>query len=230
MTRPEQSKASGPVPPNRYGLPSCSCAYLMAVATTAFGVVSAARMVPPTHWVADWALRGRDRVDLADREAAGGVGRGEVLDGGHVPARVVVGEDGRRRVLLEAVLVEVLRRARDGVGGIVDVVDPVVVLVGGDPAEVLRRRVDRRAAPGVGGRAARCRSASVPPRRSRSGRCARRAGCSARCRSPRCRCRPGSSTGCCTAARRSCTTSGRWTGSSWPACCRWAAAWAGWGR
>src|SRR5690606_34844207 len=30
IVRPEQSNASGPAPPHRYGLPSCSCAYSTA--------------------------------------------------------------------------------------------------------------------------------------------------------------------------------------------------------
>src|SRR5215472_9946456 len=49
MTSPEQSHASGPVPPHRYGLPSCPCAKLIAVETAAFGETSASSVPVPAH-------------------------------------------------------------------------------------------------------------------------------------------------------------------------------------
>ena len=120
------------------------------------------------------------------------------------------------RVGLHAELEQVLGRARDRVGGIVHVRDPVAVLVGGHAADHLAGRVDRRAAPGVAGRALDPDLHRARPRRSRSGRCARRAGWSGRCRFPPCRCRPAASTARRTAGRPSCTRTGSWTGSTWP--------------
>src|SRR5215467_1522465 len=49
ITSPEQSNASGPVPPHRYGLPSCCCAKLMAVLTAAFGAIMASSWLVPVH-------------------------------------------------------------------------------------------------------------------------------------------------------------------------------------
>ena len=49
---------------------------------------------------------------------------------------------------------QVLGRAGDGVGGLVDAGHAVVVGVNRYPVDMLARRVDRRAAPGIAGRAA----------------------------------------------------------------------------
>ena len=49
MTRPEQSNASGPVPPHRYGLPSCAWAKLIAVDTAAVGATRASSWPVPVH-------------------------------------------------------------------------------------------------------------------------------------------------------------------------------------
>src|SRR5215468_1718661 len=49
ITSPEQSNASGPVPPHRYGLPSCRWANWMAVATAAFGETRASSVPVPVH-------------------------------------------------------------------------------------------------------------------------------------------------------------------------------------
>ncbi len=67
---------------------------------------------------------------------------------------MVVGEDGRGGVGRHPGGEQVLRRARDRVGRVVDVRDPVAVLVGGHAVDHLGGRVDRRAAPGVARRAA----------------------------------------------------------------------------
>ena len=130
----------------------------------------------------------------------------------HVGLQVVVGEDGGRRVGLDIGVEQVLGRAGDRVGRVVDVRGPVAVLVGGHAGHHLAGRMDRCAAPGRCRTRLRCRSASARPRRSRSGHCARRAGWSGRCCSPPCRCRPGSSTARRTAARPSCTRTGSSTG------------------
>jgi hypothetical protein len=62
---------------------------------------------------------------------------------------VVVGEDRAGRVLLNAVLDQVFRRARDRVGWVVDVSDAAAVGVGRHAADDFARRVDRQAAPFV---------------------------------------------------------------------------------
>ena len=72
----------------------------------------------------------------------------------HVGLQVVVGEDRPRRVGLHLEFEQVLSRARDRVGGVVDVRVRAAVLVGGDAVDHLAGRVDRRSAPGVAGRAA----------------------------------------------------------------------------
>src|SRR6202012_1537680 len=91
---------------------------------------------------------------LGDRVAAAGVLVGVALDRLDVGLQVVVGEDRGRRVGQDAVREQVLGRARDGVGRVVDAGHAVAVLVDGDPADLLGRRVAGAAAPGVAGRAA----------------------------------------------------------------------------
>src|SRR6516165_6440828 len=49
ITSPEQSNASGPVPPHRYGLPICCWANLIAVPTAAVGVTRASSVPVPVH-------------------------------------------------------------------------------------------------------------------------------------------------------------------------------------
>ena len=50
MTSPEQSKASGPVPPHRYGLPICFWAKAIAVDTTWFGTAVDPLITVPASW------------------------------------------------------------------------------------------------------------------------------------------------------------------------------------
>src|ERR1700742_376482 len=49
MTRPEQSKASGPVPPHRYGFPVCSFAELVAGLASAVWGSAASSVMLPVH-------------------------------------------------------------------------------------------------------------------------------------------------------------------------------------
>ena len=220
MTRPEQSKASGPVPPHRYGLPSCCLRVAHGVAHDLVrrdeGGELAVRVhdCPPARGGGPVLL---PLVDVGDREPARGVRRRPAEHLLDVPAGVVVGEDRGGGVLLHAVRDEVLGRARRS-----------------RPPGRTRwrcrrrpRRWRRRSPPRTpGGRARRptgcptrrrCRSASARPRRTRcDAGWSRRAAWSARRRSRPCRCRPGSSTARCTAGRPAGTTSGSCAGSSWP--------------
>ena len=89
-----------------------------------------------------------------DLGAAGGVAGRPAQDVGDVPAGVVVGEQCRLDVAGGAVGFEECGGGGDGVAGVVDVGDPVVVAVDAVPAGPLGCRVDGGAAPGVPGQAA----------------------------------------------------------------------------
>ncbi len=144
MVSPEQSNASGPVPPHRYGLPICCRAKAMAPAACA-----ARRQADGGH-----ALRRVAADRRADQESAAGIPVRPAEHRLDIGVQVVVGEDRAGDVGEETVLEQVLGRPGDGVGRLVDARDPITVAVGRNAADVLAGPVHGSAAPGVGRRAA----------------------------------------------------------------------------
>src|SRR5205823_10274617 len=124
---------------------------LVGLADLGFGVGDDFPGGPGGQWPEVGLLTDRAARGGEDQGAVGGVACRPAQDVGDVPVGVVVGEQCRLDVTGGAVGFEECGGGGDGVAGVIDVGDPVVVAVDAVSAGPLGCRVDGCAAPGVAG-------------------------------------------------------------------------------